>query len=53
MITENHDHEEILAQYYKYQGRKKVHCCPNNEGMAIHEDSPEFEACHCPEHNAG
>ena len=45
--SENFDHEDVLALYYKKQGKKKVHCCPEWDYMAIHEGSPEFEACLC------
>ena len=45
--SENMDHEDILAEYYRRQGRKKVHCCPDWDFMAIHEESPEFQACTC------
>jgi hypothetical protein len=45
--TENMDHEQILELYYRRQGRKKVHCCPDWDYMAIHEDSPEFVTCTC------
>ena len=41
------DHEDVLALYFKKQGRKKVHFCPEWDFLAIHEDSPEFEACLC------
>jgi len=46
-MTENLDHEAILAEYYKKQGKKKVHFCPEWDFMAIHEESPEFQACLC------
>lgn len=46
-MTENMDHEDILILHYKKQGRKKVHLCPNWDYMAIHDESPEFEACTC------
>jgi hypothetical protein len=45
--SENMDHEDILALYYKKQGKKKVHCCPDWDFMAIHEQSPEFQSCTC------
>lgn len=45
--TENMDHEAVLFQYYKKQGMKKVHYCPDWDFMAIHSRSPEFEACCC------
>lgn len=44
---ENMDHEEVLAQYYKNQGKNRVHLCPDWDYMAIHDKSPEFEACGC------
>jgi len=47
MTTENHDHEAKLLHLYKEQGKKDVHFCPNWHYMAIHDKSPEFEACQC------
>lgn len=34
--SENMDHEEILAEHYRRQGRVKVHLCPDWDFMAIH-----------------
>lgn len=45
--SENMDHEDVLAEYYRRQGKKKVHLCPCWDYMAIHEESPEFRACDC------
>ena len=45
--SENFDHEEILAVYYRKQGKLKVHLCPDWDFMVIHANSPEFEACRC------
>lgn len=45
--SENMDHEEILAEHYRRQGRVKVHLCPDWDFMAIHANSPEFECCTC------
>lgn len=45
--TENMDHEAVLYEYYKKEGKDKVHFCPEWDFMAIHEESPEFEACLC------
>ncbi len=47
MTTENHDHEAVLYKRYKEQGMKKVHFCPDWDYMAIHDKSPEFDACCC------
>ena len=44
---ENMDHEDVLAEYYRRQGRTGVHCCPDWDFMAIHDQSPEKEACTC------
>jgi hypothetical protein len=44
---ENLDHEEQLALLFREQGKTKVHICPNAYHMAIHEQSPEYEACQC------
>ena len=45
--TENHDHEDVMLLYFKNQGKKRVHLCPDWDYMAIHDRSPEFEACSC------
>jgi len=45
--SENMDHEDILAEYYRQQGKTGVHCCPDWDFMAIHDESPEKEACTC------
>lgn len=45
--SENMDHEDVLAEYYRRQRRKSVHLCPDWDFMAIHAQSPEFEACCC------
>lgn len=45
--SENFDHEEVLAEYYKKKGKKKVHLCPDWDYLAIYEGSPEFETCTC------
>lgn len=45
--TENMDHEAVLFEYYKKRGAKKLHFCPDWDFMAIHEQSPEFDACTC------
>lgn len=44
---DNMDHEAVLFQYYRLKGAKKLHYCPDWDGMAIHQDSPEFAACTC------
>ena len=44
---ENFDHEVVLAKWYRQKGKKKVHCCPEWNFMAIHDELPEFEACLC------
>lgn len=44
---ENLDHEALLFERYKQQGKNKLHYCPKWDGMVIHEDSTEFEACKC------
>lgn len=41
------DHESVLLNYYKTNGKKAVHLCPDWDFMAIHEQSPEFETCTC------
>jgi len=46
-LVRNFDHEELLAQKYRQQGKKSVHLCPDWDFMAIHSLSPEFEACLC------
>lgn len=46
-FTENHDHESILYEKFLSQGKTGVHLCPEWDYMAIHDDSPEFEACLC------
>ena len=45
--SENLDMEEIMFKRFEEQGRKKIHYCPEWDYMAIHEDSPEFDACLC------
>lgn len=45
--SENMNHEDVLAEHYRRQGRKSVHLCPDWDFMAIHDQSPEFEACTC------
>lgn len=45
--TENMDHEAVLFEYYKKQGVKKLHYCPDWDYMVIHANSPEFQACTC------
>jgi len=45
--TENHDHEDLLLKHYIDNGKTGVHLCPNWHYMAIHDKSPEFEACQC------
>lgn len=44
---ENHDSEARLALLFREQGKTSVHLCPNWHYMAIHDKSPEFEACQC------
>lgn len=43
------DHEAKLLRLFKEQGKAKAHFCPSWHGMAIHEQSIEFEACQCDE----
>lgn len=45
--TENMDHEAVLFEYYKKRGAVKLHYCPDWDFMAIHDKSPEFDACTC------
>lgn len=45
--SENMDHEEIMAQYYRDHEKTGVHLCPEWDYMAIHDKSPEFDACLC------
>lgn len=45
--TENMDHEAVLYEYYKKKGATKLHYCPDWDFMAIHEQSPEYDACTC------
>jgi hypothetical protein len=46
-FAENLDHEEQLSLLFRKQGKTGVHLCPYWHGMAIHDKSPEFEACQC------
>ena len=41
------DHEAVLFEYYKRNGKNKIHFCPSWDYMAIHSLSPEFQACTC------
>lgn len=45
--TENMDHEAVLYEYYKKKGATGLHYCPDWDYMAIHDKSPEFDACTC------
>lgn len=45
--SENFNHEELLAEKYRQQGKSKVHFCPDWDYMAVHSLSPEFQACTC------
>ena len=44
---ENHDSEDLLAELYRQQGKRGVHLCPDHHYMAIHDLSPEKQACQC------
>ena len=46
-MSENHDHELILAERYKKDGREHVHQCPAWGGMTIHSLSDEYKFCKC------
>ncbi len=46
-FEENHDHEAILMKHLQDKGFNRVHLCPDWDYMAIHDRSPEFEACTC------
>lgn len=45
--AENLDHEQILYLYYQNKGATGLHYCPDWDYMAIHDKSPEFDACTC------
>ena len=44
---ENMDHEEILAERYRQQGKTGIHFCPEWSFMVIHDESPEKKLCNC------
>lgn len=41
------DIEESFFKKYISEDKKKVHYCREWDGLVIHEESPEFEACLC------
>ena len=45
--SENMDMEQQLFLKYTREGKKSVHYCPEWDFMAIHDQSPEFDACLC------
>lgn len=49
--SENMDMEEKMHLKFIKDGKTGVHYCPDWDFMAIHDKSPEFEACACKEYN--
>ena len=45
--SENIDMEEIMYHRMIKEGKTGVHYCPEWDFMAIHDQSPEFDACLC------
>lgn len=46
-FEENLDHEALLYEKFREQQKTGVHFCPEWDYMAIHDESPEAEACLC------